>query len=240
MRTAIVIDDEPITRLDISQMLSEVGFSVVGQAGDGFDAVALCRSLHPDVVLMDVRMPVFDGLTAAAAINEEELAGCVVLLTAFSDLDLIERANEAGVSGYLVKPVEQRLLLPTIEVALAQNLRLRRSRQEKEDAETKLKETRMIERAKSVFSKAQNTSESEAYRAMQKMAMDKRCSLSDISQMILDQDSDKTWYRKCKTYLMEHSGLSDKEAFQRIAQRAETSGISREDAARKLYKEEHH
>ncbi|MEG2074767.1 MAG: response regulator, partial [Angelakisella sp.] len=122
MHTAIVVDDEPITRMDLSDMLREQGFSVVGEASDGFDAIELCRSLSPDVVLMDIRMPVFDGLSASETILSEELAGCVVLLTAFSSKELVERANQIGVTGYLVKPVEERLLLPTIEVALAQSL----------------------------------------------------------------------------------------------------------------------
>ena len=111
-RRAIVVDDEPITRIDLRQMLTEMGFTVVGEAADGFDAIALCRRCHPDVVLMDIKMPVFDGMTASETLIREELCGCVVLLTAFQDRELIERAGRIGVTGYLVKPVEERLLLP--------------------------------------------------------------------------------------------------------------------------------
>ena len=124
-RTAIVVDDEPITRLDLSQLLGELGFAVVGEAADGFDAIELCRRHRPDVVLMDIKMPVFDGMTASETIIAEDLCGCVVLLTAFQDRELIDRAGRIGVTGYLVKPVEERLLLPTLEVAMAQAARLR-------------------------------------------------------------------------------------------------------------------
>ena len=110
MNTVVIVDDEPITRMDLSDMLRELGFTVAGEAADGFDAIELCRSLRPDVVLMDVRMPVFDGLTATETILEEDLAGCVILLTAFSDREIIDRASRAGVTGYLVKPIDQKSL----------------------------------------------------------------------------------------------------------------------------------
>ena len=99
MISVAVIDDEPITRMDIAGMLKDLGYSVVGEAGDGFDAVALCRAKHPDVVLMDVKMPVFDGLSASKVILDEDLAGSVVLLTAFSDEEIVKKAGEIGVSG---------------------------------------------------------------------------------------------------------------------------------------------
>ena len=128
MKTVLIVDDEPITRMDLSDMLRELGFGVAGEAADGFDAMELCRLKRPDVVLMDVKMPIFDGLSASETILAEELAGCVVLLTAFSDPEIIRRAGAAGVTGYLVKPVDQKSLLPTIEVALAQSLRRSASR----------------------------------------------------------------------------------------------------------------
>ena len=99
MKTVIIADDEPITRMDLCDMVQELGFQVLGQAADGFDAIELCRETHPDVVLMDVKMPIFDGLTASETILSEDLAGCVVLLTAFSDREIISRATAAGVTG---------------------------------------------------------------------------------------------------------------------------------------------
>ena len=151
MRTVIIADDEPITRMDLADMLTELDFQVVGQAGDGFDAVELCRAKWPDVVLMDMKMPVFDGLTAAETILQEDLAGCVVLLTAFNDEPLIRRASEAGVSGYLVKPVAQRSLLPAIEVALAQSQRMRQA----EATQQKMQEERRIRKAQQYLAQAQ-------------------------------------------------------------------------------------
>ena len=151
--TAVVVDDEPITRLDLRQMLEEMSFSVVGDAADGFDAIDLCRRHHPDVVLMDIRMPVFDGMTASETIISEDLAGCVVILTAFQDRDLIERANRIGVTGYLVKPVEERLLLPTLEVAMAQARRLREARLETAQMREKMEEQKLVGRAKAILAK---------------------------------------------------------------------------------------
>ena len=188
MISVAVIDDEPITRMDIAGMLKDLGYSVAGEAGDGFDAVALCRAKHPDVVLMDVKMPVFDGLSASKVILDEDLAGSVVLLTAFSDEEIVKKAGEIGVSGYLVKPVEQRLLRPAIEVAMAQSARLRESRWETEAAKRKLEESKLIARAQSVYAKKEGVSESEAYQTLRKTAMDKRLPLAIIAKAYLEQE----------------------------------------------------
>ena len=116
MKTVAVVEDEPITRMDICAMLEDLGFSITGEASDGFDAIELCRRTKPDIVLMDAKMPVFDGLAAAETICREDLAGCVVMLTAFSDEETVKKAAEAGVTGYLVKPIDRAALLPTIEI----------------------------------------------------------------------------------------------------------------------------
>jgi AmiR/NasT family two-component response regulator len=237
MRSVIVVDDEPITRLDISQMLEELEFEVAGQAADGFDAVELCRLKRPDVVLMDVRMPIFDGLAAADTIIKEDIAGCVVLLTAFSDSDLIERANAVGVTGYLVKPIEQRLLLPTIEVALAQAERLRQSRAETAKAKQKLEDSKTVSRAKALLAARDGIAEADAYRNLQRMAMDKRCTLVSLAQAVVDQYDGRETVQKYKRSLMELRGISDREAYGRIKKRAEETGLSAEEAARQLVKE---
>lgn len=114
MKTVLIVDDEPITRMDLSDMLRELGFGVAGEAADGFDAMELCRLKRPDVVLMDVKMPIFDGLSASETILAEELAGCVVLLTAFSDPEIIRRAGAAGVTGYLVKRLTRNRFFPPL------------------------------------------------------------------------------------------------------------------------------
>ncbi|MBR3719717.1 MAG: response regulator [Firmicutes bacterium] len=188
MISVAVIDDEPITRMDIAGMLKDLGYSVAGEAGDGFDAVALCRAKHPDVVLMDVKMPVFDGLSASKVILDEDLAGSVVLLTAFSDEEIVEKASRIGVSGYLVKPVEQQRLRPVIEVAVAQSRRLRESKKETEDANRRLEESKLIARAQSLYAKKEGLSESESYQVLRKTAMDKRLPLAVIAKAYLEQE----------------------------------------------------
>ena len=188
-KRVLVVDDEPIMRLDLTSMLVESGFAVVGEAADGFDAVELCREHRPDIVLMDIKMPVFDGFGAAETIIGEDLAGCVVLLTAFCDEEFVKRAGQIGVSGYLVKPIDQRTLLPVIEVALAQSLRLRESRLETREAVQKLAESRLVERAKAIVAKERGISEGEAYRELQRMAMDKRRSIFSLAETVVQHHS---------------------------------------------------
>ena len=189
MKTVAVAEDEPITRMDICAMLEDLGFKVAGEASDGFDAIELCRRVRPDIVLMDAKMPVFDGLSAAETICREELAGCVVMLTAFSDEKIVTRAAEAGVTGYLVKPIDRTKLLPTIEVAYAQSLRLRQSRQEAEKAKQSLREDREIHKAQKLLAQKQHCSDTEAYEKMRRLAMDKRVSVYTIARAVLEQET---------------------------------------------------
>ena len=188
MKRVIVVDDEPITRMDLRGMLGDLGFEVAGEAGGGFDAVEVCRRLQPDVVLMDVKMPVFDGINAAETILQQDLAGCVVLLTAYGDREIIDRASAAGVTGYIVKPVEERLLLPTIEVALAQSQRLRQSREETRRAVDRLNASKLIQRAQAVLARDQQVPESRAYQMLRRMSMDKRVPMAELARSILEQE----------------------------------------------------
>lgn len=187
MKTVAVAEDEPITRMDICAMLEDSGFSIAGEASDGFDAIELCRRTKPDIVLMDAKMPVFDGLSAAETICREELAGCVVMLTAFSDEEIVTRAAEAGVTGYLVKPIDRSKLLPTIEVAYAQSERLRKLKRENEKVQKSLREDKEIHKAQKLLAERQHCSDTEAYEKMRKLAMDKRVTLYTIARAVLEQ-----------------------------------------------------
>lgn len=191
MATVLIADDEPITRMDLKGMLTELGYEVCGEAADGFDAVEMCRTFHPDAVLMDVKMPVFDGLSAAGLILQEELAKTVVLLTAYNDTETIRCANEIGVSGYLVKPVEQRLLRPTIEVALSQSEKIRQSRLETKKAIKQYEDSRVIARAQQYLSKKEHVSEAEAYQMLRRLSMDKRVPMATLAAAFINQEEKK-------------------------------------------------
>ena len=234
MKTVIIVDDEPITRMDLSDMLLELGFDVVGEAADGFDAIELCRAKHPDVVLMDVKMPIFDGLTASETILAESLAGCVVLLTAFNDRDVIDRASKAGVTGYLVKPIDQKSLLPTIEVAYAQSQRLAESRQQALDAQKKIQEDRLIHKAQQYLAKVQGCSETDAYRQMRKTAMDKRLPLTVLAEHILQQAEKTDQIQAAKKLLMEREGISEDKAYRHIVNFSKVHGCSVDEAAKEI------
>lgn len=233
-RTAVVVDDEPIIRLDLSQMLEDLGFAVVADASDGFDAVEMCRLHHPDVVLLDLNMPVFDGLGAAETILAEDLAGCVVVVTAFADPAFLERAGAIGVTGYLVKPVEQRLLLPTIEVALAQSQRLQEARKAAQEAGNKLAAMRIIDRAKALIAAQNNCTEAEAYRQLQKLAMEKRCSMAHLAKAILEKQDDRELLRRAKALLMEKRTLSEQEAYTLLTKTAAARGMAVKELARSV------
>lgn len=236
IKTAIVADDEPITRLDVKAMLQEAGYTVVGEAGDGFDAVELCKKLRPSVAILDVKMPVFDGLSAAAVIVNEELAGCVVLLTAYSDKALIERANLAGVTGYLVKPIEQRYLLPAIEVALAQSARLKESQAEIRKVCDRYDEAKTISRAKGILAKANLISESDAYKELQKLAMDKRKPLIEIAASVIAAYSAREAMQTAKAELISRYGISEKEAYKKLTETMQKNGLSVEKALETIIK----
>ena len=230
----VIVDDEPITRMDLADMLAEIGYQVVGEAGDGFDAVEVCRAQRPDMVLLDVRMPVFDGFGAAETIIKEETAGCVVFLTAYNDRESIERAKEIGVAGYLVKPVEQRLLLPTLEVALAQSERLRQSREETARSRQELTESRLIQRAQSVLARRENVSETVAYQILRRLSMEKRTSMATLAKALLEQEEQQNVLSRAKWKLMREQQLTEEDAYRRLVQLAKAAHCTKEEMAEKL------
>lgn len=184
-KTIVIVDDEPITRLDLNELLNESGFEVIGEASDGLDAVEICRKLRPDLVLMDVKMPLLDGIKASKIIITEELAKAVVLLTAYSSSEFVERAKESGVMAYLVKPVDEKTLINTIEIALHKGLEIHNMKKEIKKAKENLEARKIIEKAKGILMKKEKISEEEAYNLMRKISMDKRCSMRKIAETIL-------------------------------------------------------
>ena len=234
-KTVIVVDDEPIVRMDLTDMLTEQGYEVVGEAEDGFDAVEMCRTKHPDVVIMDVRMSVFDGLSAAQTIYVEQLAGCVILLTAYSDRSIVDRAAEAGVSAYLLKPVKQEALIPAIEIAAAQSRRLRDSEARAEAAESRIRENRLVYKAQKILARQQGCDETEAYRRIRKLAMDKRISVARVAELITGQAENESRVDTVKRFLMENRQMSENRAFRYITEYEQRHGCTTEEAAEQIY-----
>jgi AmiR/NasT family two-component response regulator len=184
-RTRVIIaDDESIIRMDVREMLTNLGYLVVGEVGDGRSAVNLARELRPDIVVMDIKMPDMDGIEAARVLTEEKIAP-VLLLTAYSQRDLVERAKEAGVAGYIVKPFQESDLSPAIEVALARFLEFRALEQEVEDLQEALKTRKLVDRAKGILMDTQGLRESEAFRKIQKMSMNTRKPMRQVAEAII-------------------------------------------------------
>jgi len=180
----VVADDESVICMDLREMLSNLGYLVVGDAGDGKSAVNLARELRPDVVLMDVMMPDMDGIEAARILTEERIAP-VVLLTAYSQRDLIDRAKAVGVVGYLVKPIQENDLAPAIEVALARFQEFRALEKEVDNLQDQLETRKMVDRAKGILMDSQGLTEAAAFRRIQKMSMNTRKSMKEIAQAII-------------------------------------------------------
>ncbi|MGV1007293.1 MAG: ANTAR domain-containing response regulator [Dermatophilaceae bacterium] len=180
----VVAEDEALIRLDLAEILAEAGYEVVGQASQGEEAVRLARELSPDVVLMDVKMPVLDGITAAEQIGAEGLAP-VVMLTAFSQKELVERASDAGVMGYVVKPFTPADLTPAIEVARSRWAQLRALEGEVADLAERLETRKLVDRAKGALMTQLTISEAEAFRWIQKTAMDRRLSMKEVAEAVI-------------------------------------------------------
>lgn len=182
----IIADDESIIRMDLREMLNNLGYLVVGEVGDGRSAVNLARELKPDVVIMDIKFEgdEFDGIDAAQVLTEEKIAP-VLLLTAYSQRDLVVRAKDAGVVGYLVKPFREADLVPAIEVALARFKEFQAMEKQVGDLQEALETRKFVDRAKGILMDTQGLSEAEAFRRIQKMSMNTRKPMREVAEAII-------------------------------------------------------
>ena len=183
-RTVVIAEDEALIRMDLAEMLTEEGYDVVGQAGDGAKAVELAEQLRPDLVILDDKMPVLDGIAAAERIASQRIAP-VVILTAFSQRDLVERARDAGAMAYLVKPFSKGDLVPAIEMAVSRFSEVTMLEQEVADLQDRLETRKAVDRAKSILQQQLQLSEPEAFRWIQKTAMDLRLSMRQVAEGVV-------------------------------------------------------
>jgi two-component system, response regulator PdtaR len=182
----VIAEDEALIRLDLKEMLEEEGYEVAGEAGDGETAVKLAVDLKPDLVILDVKMPVLDGLSAAEQIAADRIAP-VVILTAFSQRELVDRARDAGAMAYLVKPFTKADLVPAIEMAGSRFQELRALEAEVGSLRDRLEVRKLLDRAKGALQTQHGMSEPEAFRWIQKTSMDRRISMREVAQAVLDQ-----------------------------------------------------
>lgn len=184
-RTRVIIaDDESLIRMDLREMLTNLGYLVVGEAGDGCSAVNLATELRPDIVIMDIKMPDMDGIEAARILTEKRVAP-VLLLSAYSQQELVQRAQKAGVAGYMVKPFRESDLTPAIEVALARFSEFRAMEREVGDLSEALETRKLVDRAKGILMDTQGLNETEAFRKIQKMSMNNRKPMKAVAEAII-------------------------------------------------------
>lgn len=182
----LIAEDEALIRLDLKEMLEEEGFDVVAEVADGASAVRLTRELLPDLVILDVKMPVMDGIQAAEEIARERLAA-ILILTAFSQRDLVEKARRAGAMAYLVKPFQKHDLLPAVEIASGRFREMSGLERAVDDLQGRLEARKLVERAKGLLQEHEGVSEAEAFRFVQRQAMERRQTMREVAQQIIEQ-----------------------------------------------------
>lgn len=180
----VIADDEALIRLDIGEMLTEAGYEVIGEAPNGKEAIDLVRALKPDLAILDVQMPVMDGIEASGIINEEMLAP-VLLLTAFSQVDIVEKAKKAGVLAYIVKPVREEQLFPAIEIAVSRFKEIKDFSNELGSMKDALDNRIILDRAKGILMDSHGLKEDQAYKKLRQYAMNKRLSLKEVALIVI-------------------------------------------------------
>ena len=186
----VVVEDEALIRMDVVATLEEAGFEIVGEGADGEEAISLAKEHEPDLVVMDIKMPKLDGISAAEKIAELKIP--VVLLTAFSQTDLVSRAAEAGAMAYVTKPFKPADLLPAIQIALARHEELLSLESEIADLSDRLETRKMMDRAKGLLMTQMKLSEPDAFRWIQKASMDRRLSMAQVAKAVIEQLGPKT------------------------------------------------
>nr|WP_184982991.1 response regulator [Sphaerisporangium rubeum] len=189
-RRVVIAEDEALIRLDLKEMLEEEGYAVVGEAGDGETAVKLALEQRPDLVILDVKMPILDGISAAERIVSERVAPCLIL-TAFSQRDLVERARDAGAMAYLVKPFTKSDLVPAIEMAVSRHEEISALEREVTTLGERLETRKLVERAKGLLMAQHGWTEPQAFRWIQKASMDRRMSMRQVAQAVVTEAGPK-------------------------------------------------
>ncbi|AAK80667.1 response regulator NasT [Clostridium acetobutylicum] len=175
----VVAEDEPITRMDICEMLTGAGYSVVGQVPNGLEAIEVCRRLRPNLVIMDIKMPMLDGIEASQILVKENVADSIIILTAYSGREFINKVKEIGVMGYIVKPIDEVRLIPQVEIAIAKGKEIR-------SIKKNLNTIKITCTAKEILMERYRITENEAYRKLRKMSMDRQLTILDMSINIID------------------------------------------------------
>ncbi|MFR7936082.1 MAG: ANTAR domain-containing response regulator [Clostridium perfringens] len=184
-RTIVIVDDEPITRMDTREILEANGYDVVGEVSDGFEAIEVCKKYNPSLVLMDIDMPLLDGIKASKVLTKEKLVGGIILLTAFDDKKYIEMAKEVGAFGYMIKPVNEKVFIPTVEMCLSKAEEFDELKKDYDKINNKLNDRKLIEKAKGILVKQLNSNENDAYNRIRKLSMDRRTTMAEIAKIII-------------------------------------------------------
>lgn len=184
-RSILIVDDDPITRMNIRDILEDNDYNVVEEASEGFSAIEMCKNLKPNLVILDIDMPILDGIKTGRVLTKENLAGGIILLTGCEGKEYLEQAKSIGAFGYLIKPVNEKFLIPNVEMCLSKVEEFRKLNTDLLKVTNKLNERKLIEKAKGVYMKNFNTTEDEAYNQIRKLSMSKRTTMFEIAKIII-------------------------------------------------------